>query len=86
MLGTFLEEVTCGQQSELYTKDTKESKATWEMCSNVPERPYVLPFMVSHRRHMNVLGRKAKRDAQDATTLSSPRIAEGHVFGKGKGL
>lgn len=81
--------MACGQLSELYTNRHPLSKVEkphggW-MFGNISERPHVLPFTVSHERDTDVLGRSVQRDAQNARTLSSSLIAEGHVFGNGVG-
>lgn len=54
------------------------------MFGNISERPRVLPFTVSHKRDMDVLGRSVQSMLR-MPGLPSWLIAEGHVFGKGVG-
>lgn len=66
-MSIFSEEMTCRQQNELYTKGQSSKpcgETGWGMCSNIPERPNVLPFTVSPRKDMNVLAREVQRDAR----------------------
>lgn len=89
-MNIFSEEMTCRQQNELYTKGQSSKpcgETGWGMCSNIPERPNVLPFTVSPRKDMNVLGQRSEEGCSgNPLTPSSPLGPEGHVFGKGKGL